>query len=259
MGQNGRGAGIVPNWGLYGSCKETSDLYPDVIAAGGLSNALQSSLRKLGSTLRATDLGKGHNFVVYARVEEGSRFSQVYIAAKERCFLFDFWNNGVALAHGQTPDLDAMSRAIDKWISGKVGTGLLTLEFPFVKAEDVASAFESGGEVEYRWQSYLAAMTHPELHKLVRVAATRPQLRMLFPFTSMYNLCFSRCTGYPYSGDLPYIHPTEAGQYQVCDRSSRVLGKGNVEEVVNITIANLPAGCGPAIAGTAEDLDKHPS
>lgn len=244
---------------LMDVAKETSDLYPDVIAAGGLSNALQSALEKIGSTLVVKELDKRYNFVAYARVEGRACFSQVYIAADERCFLFDFWKKGVCLAHGRTPDLGVMSQAIDRWISGNVGTANLIAAFPFVKAEDAAPAFESENEVEHRWQSYLKGNTHPVLLELVKYAATRPELRMLFPYTSMYTLCFSRCTGYPYSGDLPHIEPVEDGKYQVSDRSLRVLGIGNIEEVVSIMIENLPAGCGPAVPGTAEDLAQHPS
>jgi hypothetical protein len=53
--------------------KTTNDLYPDLIAPGGLANALQSALREIGSALTVSELDKGINFVVYARVESGSR------------------------------------------------------------------------------------------------------------------------------------------------------------------------------------------
>ena len=235
--------------------EETTALYPDVIATGSLANAVQQALQKLGSALRVAEHDNGYNFVVYARVEEGSRFSQIYIAAQERLFLFDLWNKGIMLAQGKTPDLDEMVNAIDKWISAKIKIDVLTQKFRFVTAEAGASAHEEGNGVEYRWQSYLKEMSHPELVDLVRAASKRDQLRSLFPFTSLCNLCFSRCTGYPYSGDLPYIQPMEDGQFRVRDHSGRVLGKGSVEEAINITIANLPANCGPAIAGTASDLD----
>jgi hypothetical protein len=64
------------------------DLYPDVCAAGGLSNALGQALADIGSPLQvAAEI----NFIAYARVEGGPRFCQMYIAAYERLFLFDFW------------------------------------------------------------------------------------------------------------------------------------------------------------------------
>jgi hypothetical protein len=94
--------------------KAINELYPDLIALGGLANALQSALREIGSALTVSELDKRINFVVYARVESGSRSSQVYIAAKERLFLFDFWARGVMLAQGRTPQLAEMARAIDK-------------------------------------------------------------------------------------------------------------------------------------------------
>src|SRR5262249_42755671 len=95
---------------------DTHQLYPDLIAAGGLSAALQAELQVIGSRLRVSELDKAINFVVYARVEFGSRFSQVYIAAEERLFLFDCWSRGVCLAHGSTPSLAELAGAINRWV-----------------------------------------------------------------------------------------------------------------------------------------------
>jgi len=94
--------------------KTTSDLYPDLLAHGGLANSLQSALREIGSSLTVTELDSEFNLAVFAFVELGTRFSQVYIAAQERLFIFDFWARGVMLAQGQTPRLAEMARAIHK-------------------------------------------------------------------------------------------------------------------------------------------------
>ena len=58
--------------------KTTNDLYPDLIALGGLENTLQSALREIGSALTVSELDKDLNLAVCARVESGARFSQVY-------------------------------------------------------------------------------------------------------------------------------------------------------------------------------------
>jgi hypothetical protein len=94
---------------------DTSRLYPELTAAGGLTNALRNTLADAGSPLAVSGLNPADNFVAYARVKSGPRFSQVYIAAEERLFLFDFWNRGVMLARGETPDLTEPS----KWLCEK--------------------------------------------------------------------------------------------------------------------------------------------
>ncbi|WP_446011648.1 hypothetical protein [Candidatus Electrothrix sp.] len=73
--------------------KDIPELYPELIEQGGLANALQATLRKIGSSLSVSELDKSSNFIVYARVELGERFSQIYIGTKTRMFSFDFCSN----------------------------------------------------------------------------------------------------------------------------------------------------------------------
>ena len=134
--------------------KTTNDLYPDLIALGGLENTLQSALREIGSALTVSELDKDLNLAVCAHVESGARFSQVYVAAEERLFIFDFWARGVMLAQGQTPSLGEMARAIDKWVASNCSTADLAAAFRFVAVEPNAAAYECGEEVEEQWQSY---------------------------------------------------------------------------------------------------------
>jgi hypothetical protein len=236
--------------------KNTNEFYPDLVAAGGLADALQNALREICSPLTVSELEKSIRFVVYARVESGSRFSQVYIAAQERLFLFDFWARGVMLAQGQTPHLTAMARAIDKWVQSDCSTTDLVAGFPFVAVEDKAAAYERGEEVEERWRSYMASIGFPELVAFVAAASQRPKLRQLFPYTSLNMFCFSRCTGYPFTRDTPYVRPLQQGQYEVVSRKGNVLGRGNAEEAADLVVANLPPGCALAVPGTADDLEK---
>ena len=207
---------------------DTTRLYPDLVAAGGLCNALQAALTAAGSGLRVSGLDPAVNFVVYARVESGPRFSQVYIAAQERLFLFDFWSRGVMLAQGGTPDLAGVAGAIDRWITSGCTTSELASVFDFVAVEPRAASYESGDEVEHRWRDYLANMgdRFPELTSFVRAASCRRELRQLFPFTSLNTFCFSRCTGYPFTRDTPHVRPLRGGLYEVVGPGGRVLGRG---------------------------------
>jgi hypothetical protein len=106
---------------------------------------------------------------------------------------------------------------------------------------------------------------------LIEAAKKRPELRQLFPFTSLYSICFSRTTGYPFTADCPHATPIGDGRfraystkYKIVNRSNEgfnykeavdeVIGEGSAEEVIEMLVANLPPDCGPAVSGTAEDL-----
>ena len=61
------------------------ELYPEVVAAGCLSQAIDKAFIAIGSLLRTKiEDGKLNPPFAYARVEAGKKFSQIYIAAKEK-------------------------------------------------------------------------------------------------------------------------------------------------------------------------------
>jgi hypothetical protein len=66
----------------------TKDLYPEIIAAGSLINALNIEFERINSSLRV-ELDEGFNPLVYSRIEKGEKFSQIYIAAEEKLYLSD--------------------------------------------------------------------------------------------------------------------------------------------------------------------------
>ena len=253
--------------------KTLDDLYPDLLSAGGLAAGLQQALAGTGSPLQVRTLDEGldskqrevmKGFPAYARVERDERFSQVYIGAEQRMFLCDFWQRGVMLANAATPDLKELAATIRHWIEGLVTTRELAAEFSFVKPVDSAEAFESGSEVDHRWTWYedWIPRTFPELVPFFDEAKQSPELRQLFPFTSLNCMCFSRCTGYPYTDDCPAAIPVGGirsvvlGEFDVRLRG-QLLGSGNGKEAVRITVANLPENCGPAVAGTADTVGKR--
>ena len=232
----------------------TERLYPDLVAQGGLNIALRATLAGIGSRLTVSALDPAINFVAYARIELPPRSSQMFIAAEERLFLFDCWSRGVLLANGHTPSLEHAARAIDRWLESVCTAADLAAEFGFITPADSAGVYERGEEVEDRWQEYLTVgTTHPELDVFARAAAARPELRHLFPYTSMVNFCFSRCTGYPFTRDIPHVRPV-AGGYEVISPAGRALGRGDATTVAELVVRHLPPGCGPAVAGTADDL-----
>ena len=231
-------------------------LYPDVVAAKGLANALRAALNSIDSGLEVTRQDTAVNSVAYAQVVSGLRSSQVFIAANERFFLFDGWNHGVKLIDGATPDLAELAKAINRWVGSDCTAATLGSEFEFVTPDKRAVVYERGGEVDDHWQNYPSYINEhlPELTEFVTAAARRDELRQLFPYTSLNRFCFSRCTGYPFTRDIPHVNPLPGGGYRVIAPDGKELGRGNGEQAADLVVRNLRSGCGPAVAGTEDDL-----
>ena len=92
---------------------------------------------------------------------------------------------------------------------------------------------------------------------IVLEAANRPELRRLYPFTSVETLHFSRTTGFPFTRDCPFAVPIEGGRFRVMAADRKlVLGEGDAVQAADMLVANLPRNCGPAIHGTAESFES---
>ncbi|MFI5527298.1 DUF6193 family natural product biosynthesis protein [Kitasatospora sp. NPDC051853] len=125
----------------------------------------------------------------------------------------------------------------------------------------LAEAHEHGDAVEAQWTSHRHTTARHVGHGLIKAAYARPQLRALFPFHSHQTLNFSRCTGFPYTHDVPVITPVH-GKHRVTWWKTRSphgpadIGEtDNPRDAVALVLVHLPADCGPAVAGTANDLD----
>lgn len=235
-------------------------MYSELDAAGGLSNALNAELSKLDSCLTSF----ANNSIAgmpssYSRVERGQKFSQIYLAAHEQLYLPDFWKEEVCLAHGKTPTLVELAQALDWWLCKDVPLQELVAAFPFIEPTAVAAVFEEGREVAFMWRRLQMDESRTELKAFVDVAIRDALLSRLFPFTSLFTLCFSRCTGYPYTYDTPTVTPLERSlvggwQYEVRLPDNTVVGRGSAAEALAMVKANLPLGIQPAVKGTAEHL-----
>lgn len=232
------------------------ELYPDLVEAGGLNELLSKAFIEIGSSLTILRNDSDGLPFYYGRIEHGIRFSQVYIGADKRLFLFDFWRDGVLLANGRTPDLLETVTPINRWVGSDCPLTDLE-EFPYIEIRDEAWGFEEGREVEMRWEMYLNSIgdDFPQLTDFVMAAAESLPLRQLFPYTSLDTFRFSRCTGYPFTRDTPYVRPRPDGRYDVTANGA-VVGRGDAEVAVGLVVAHLPPDCGPAVRGTAETIGE---
>jgi hypothetical protein len=231
------------------------DLYPDLAAAGSLAAALARTAERMGVNLDIRPARDGSRLTCASIHTPRGHFG-VNTGAVERWFITSLWWRGVELTRGHTKDLTAVVGAAETWASGASLADLCTA-WPHLGLWEMAQAHERGpGDmVAVKWQrlrQHAALIVAP----LVEAAYAEPRLRMLYPFTSHHDLHFSRCTGFPYSFDVPFIQHLPGGRYLVAGlRRGRVVGDADdPASAVALVVAGLPAGCGPAIAGTAEKL-----
>lgn len=246
------------NYYEVGKSTETDNsLYPDLKEAGSLSYLLNAALNELSPQLSSKGLDEEFpGFPSYARVAQVNRSSQVYIAAKERLFLFDFWSKGVLMANGQSSNIRDVAKTLHYWIFSKPNVADLKRKFDFISIRESAKGFEKGVGAEIAWKNYMDYIgdQFPELIEFVKIAFNTPELRQLFPFTSLNRFCFSRCTGYPYTDDCPYVQPVGNGMHIVRGLKEDDSEPLSAQEAVKIIINNLPEGCGSAVDGTAETI-----
>lgn len=217
-------------------------LYPEVVQAGSLQNALQAVADDAGHGL-AIELTSSPGWRrVAARVESDSHSANVLMALGERCFTVGCWTGGVHMASGSTPDLTEVVGALHSWLEGP-RVGELVAQWPFLRTWELAEAHERGEAVPVRWRQLReAAARTPDtgLHELVEAAFEHEQLRVLSPGRSMYWLTFSRRAAPPICQDLPAAMPLGNGRYRVRFTDGRLQELDSAAEAVVVIIEGLP-------------------
>lgn len=124
-----------------------------------------------------------------------------------------------------------------------------------------------GAAVEARWrqlalvwqwerkrqQANAPDTPYPGIVALLEAARADPALRLLYPFTSHFTVCFSSTVRFPYVVRAPSVTPLPDGTYRVQRREvPAILGVvGTAAEAVALVRAHLPEGLGPAVTDAA--------
>ncbi len=244
-------------------------LYPELASHGQLAGAIQAAAGELaldlGTVAPGYDPRRG---ALVGSSVPGRKPMRIGIGAVERWFLIDGWSRGVQLVGGATPDLREVVRAAAAWRRG-ASLDEIQQTAPFVQVSELERAHERGpaDAVAEQWRSLRARWGRrdgfPFVVDLIEAAHAVPLLRQLFPVTSLFALCFSTCTGYPYSEDIPCIVPWPEGKvlmlhecdgYVLRNHMGDVIGEADdAESAIRVLLAHLPANVGPAVAGTADD------
>lgn len=244
--------------------QDMGSLYPDVTEHGSLGRLLNALVSANGCELKVRGYEQDGHSPWWANAKKGGRSVSLTVATMERSFSADYWDRGVELANLRTPDVGLIVRSMQAWCVNRSAAGDLVAITPHVKFDpDHVAAFEAGpvAFTSGRWAKLLkAAVEAPQNEQLlpaVRAAIGTPELKRLFPYTSMMRLGFSRCTGYPFSGDCPLIVPIlRTETFQVLSGSGKAVGKGDAQEAVSLAVQHLPTGCSAAVHGTADELSE---
>lgn len=248
---------------------EPNPLYPDIGQYGSLSKLMDRCFEEIGSELRTESLTGMGTF--WARVEGKSGHSQLCTAAQKRLFHMDYWQQGVNMLNGWTDSPLTLAQALDETLSLEGGIKAALEKHSWLEPTERVNAFAQGSDiyVQQAWDAIerrTNAMKeeHPSSHALalaVPEARAHPRLGVLFPFTSLFSLQFSSCTGYPFATPCSGIWAsTENGQPSYKVRgwgiNKSIEFEGDLKSVIEFIVAQLPPDCGPARHGTADDLKE---
>ncbi|MCZ2528185.1 DUF6193 family natural product biosynthesis protein [Streptomyces sp. HB2AG] len=255
-----------PHSARYEPTPAGPDLYPDLEAAGSLAAALALAAAGQGLDLGAvlTDDSDPLRTAGVTSTAPGREPCWVFIGLESRWFTINGPSQGVQLLSGSTSDLGELARAAAGWRNG-ARLREIQDDAPFIEVSELAEAHERGPAeaVTVRWRILLEDLRQEADRRdlarqtlaLAEAASAEPKLRQLYPFTSHWSLHFTICTGFPYSWDVPFIDPLSDGRYRVCGPSrGTVIGEaGTAAAAIAMVMGSLPANCGPAVAGTAND------
>jgi len=230
--------------------------YPELIFKKNLSNVFNCEIRKINPELE-TDLFGSKNQLHYARFEKNEKYCQIFIAKYRRAFLVDYWKQGVCLAHSSISNKRNVALSINEWLINDNNIREFVEKYPFVILTDIAEDFENNNEVDFSWKKYLREIpkSHPELKDFVFESYKNSKIKKLFPYMSLNNFCFSRCTGYPYTTDCPYVY-VEDGIIIIKNWEGKILGKASVKESIKIILDNIPDDFSFAVKGIVDEIDK---
>ncbi|MFE1291199.1 DUF6193 family natural product biosynthesis protein [Streptomyces sp. NPDC058751] len=231
-------SGAVPDDPMH----EYTTLYPEVVRAGSLRNALREEAGRAGYGFEVELTSSPGWRHVAARAEEQGRSANVLMALRERGFSVDCWAGEVHMATGWAEDLSQVAGAVDTWLRAPRVRELVE-RWPFLRTWELAEAHERGEAVPVRWRQLREAAVRRQAadwHELVEAAFEQPLLRALSPGRSMYWLTFSRRAAPPICRDLPGAMPIGNGRYRVRFTDGRLLEADGAAQAVAAILAALP-------------------
>ncbi|MFJ8623931.1 DUF6193 family natural product biosynthesis protein [Kitasatospora sp. NPDC093550] len=225
--------------------REYATLYPEVVHAGSLRDALQTAADRAGHALAVEPTSAPGWRHVAAQVEADGRTATVLmLRGDERDFRVTCRAHDIGMATGSVQDLSRAAGAVHTWIQG-AGVRELTDRWPFLRTWELAEAHERGETeaIAVRWrmmQRGPAPRRDADFGELVRAAFEHRRLRALSPGRSMCWLTLSRSATYPVVRDFPRTRPLGAGRYEVMFLDRSVQEVDGATATVAVIVDNLP-------------------
>src|SRR5215831_106234 len=95
------------------------ELYPDLVAAGGMRGALEQVAAELGlDRVEVWDVSEERSEEAGSGSATDRTSLSVFLGSQERCFIFSGWSRGVELITGSTGDLGEVARVAVAWRTG---------------------------------------------------------------------------------------------------------------------------------------------
>lgn len=202
-------------------------------------------------------------------VQHNERRCQVQIAVAANLYLVRFEESTVCRAHARSGDLQLLLHMLHSWLNQNIAPKDLAGQYDVVVNGEDDPAFET---VTSCWDSLLLNELNLGLTSIILLAGQDAVLSRLFPYTSLYTLRFSRCTGYPFdTDDMPMVTPiqfehfaqphdgkirptpdTTAPWFVVTRVGGKYLGEGDAATTLHCIKAHLPQDIGPARPGSAD-------
>ncbi|GAA1122144.1 DUF6193 family natural product biosynthesis protein [Kitasatospora arboriphila] len=236
--------------------REYMTLYPEVVRAGSLQNALQTVADRAGYGLPIELTSSPGRRYVAAKAEADGRSTNVLMAISERKFLVNCWAQDIHTASGSTQDLSEVADVMHSWIQGN-RVRELVVQWAFLKTWELADADERGDAVQARWRTirrHAALDTARERDSgwqdLVEAAFEQPRLRVLSPGRAMYWFTLSRRAAPPICHDLPRTRPLGNGRFEVTFADHRVQEVDGAATTVAVILDGLPDDAVPRPSGS---------
>ncbi|MES9541499.1 DUF6193 family natural product biosynthesis protein [Actinomadura sp. NPDC000600] len=225
-----------------------------------LAEQIRARARRLGAIRVAERVSELDEHGLHAQVSiDGGRIL-VYSLISTEDHVVDVWRNGYCWLSGVVPTLDTVIDLATAWDSG-ISLAVARRRWPALEYDELAAAHERGEAVEAQWGMLISDSSLVQMHDLLVASYARPRLRVLFPWVGHLGsrLGFSRCTGYPYTKDIPAIDLINEG-FRVTDISAGiVLGQfDDFSKALDHVVQSIPDWVGPAVPGTADDIDPLP-
>ncbi|MGW3289252.1 hypothetical protein ACWDR3_31900 [Streptomyces sp. NPDC001002] len=154
------------------------DLYPDVVALGGLGAAMKEA-----AGLSGRGIGTVYDVSGVVRIETARGVVSVEPAAGERRFLVSVHIPGFTWAIGSTGDLGLLVEAVAAWRDG-MPFDEFAARFEFMELDEFTGAIEGGEPAAAQWADLLSAEFHQAQWNLLRRIHADEELRRFFPTIS---------------------------------------------------------------------------